>query len=179
MGLLTAIGIGIAASTALGSIGQVKAGNAAKRAGELNAEREEFNAGIADLQAADATQRGQDEANLIRSGVRSLIGAQRAGFAGQGVVIGEGSARDVQADTAYLGERDAQQRLNNAALEAWGYRVEAYDRRMAAQISRQTGQAAASAGRWGAATTAIGGATNVMLLNKYGWGPRTTAPTGV
>lgn len=139
----------------LDSVGKVKAGNAAKRAGE-------FNAQVAELQADDALQRGREDESRIRQGVRVGIGSQRAGFAGQNVDVGSGSAVDVQADAAYLGELDALTTRNNAMREAWGYRVEAQNYRMG-------GQQAQSASRWNAAGTVLGGATSLYAA-RYGFG---------
>jgi hypothetical protein len=164
---LIALGTSIAGTT-LSAVGSVKSGNAAKRAGESMAQREEYNAAIADLQADDALARGDEEASRFATQVRSLIGTQRAGFAAQNVVVGEGSARDVQQDTAYRGELDRQEILANAKREAWGFRVEAEDRRKGAEVARAGGNAAASAGRWGAAATALGGAGS-LALSAYGW----------
>jgi hypothetical protein len=115
-----------------------------------------------------------DEASRFGAQVRALVGSQRASFAGQGVDVGSGSAADVQADAAYLGELDKRQILSNAQREAWGYRVDAENNRRNADIARKGGAAAQSASRWGAASTALG-ATSSFLIQKYGW-ERTPAP---
>lgn len=169
VGTLGIIALGlVAGGTALSATGQVKAGNAAERAGAAAADREIYNSRVAELLSADALARGFDEESRFRTQVRTLIGSQRAAFAGQNVDVGSGSAADVQADAAYLGELDAQTIRLNAAREAWGYQVEAEDRRMAADVARKGGQAAASAGRWGAAATGLSGAGS-LLLTAYGW----------
>jgi hypothetical protein len=90
-----------------------------------------------------------------------LIGTQRAGFAGQNVDVGQGSPTDVQGDAAYLGELDALKIRNNAAREAWGYRVQA-------QNARMGGQNAQTASQYGAAATLIGGGIS-LLASRYGW----------
>lgn len=93
-------------------------------AGRYNAELAERNADLAEQRAKDATRRGREAEQRHRVDVRRLIGAQRAAFAAQNVELDSGSALDVQMDTAYLGELDALTIRNNAALEAWGYRVQ-------------------------------------------------------
>jgi hypothetical protein len=161
-----------AAGTAISAAGSIKAGNAAQRAGNAAAEREEWNAQVAELQAADALARGAEEESQFRTQVRQLIGSQRAAYAGQNVDVGSGSAAAIQGDSAYLGELDAQRIRSRAASEAWGYEVEAYDRRLAANYSRMSGQAAASAGRWGAAGAIVGGVSTLLtgpLASKFGW----------
>jgi hypothetical protein len=181
MAAATAFLVGSAiAGIGMQAYGQIKGGRAAQTAANAAAEREEFNAGLADQAAGDARARGAEEAGRFRAGVRSLIGSQRAGFAGQGVKVGQGSARDVTADAAHLGELDARQIVANAEREAWGFEMEAKDRRMGADVARRGGQAAASAGRWGAAGTVLGGAN--MLVSRYGWpsggGGSTPLPSG-
>lgn len=157
IGTMTAITLGlVAGGAAVSAVGQVKAGNAARRLGD-------FNAQVAELQATDALARGQAEESQFRQSVRGLIGQQRTGFAGQNVDVGSGSAADVQADAAFLGELDALTIRNNAAREAWGYRVDAQNARLGGQMQQ-------SAARWGAAGTILG-ASGSILMQRYGWRP--------
>ena len=152
---MTLIALGLAAGgTALSARGQIKAGNAAKKAGDANA-------AILEARAIDATSRGVDEEQRYRSSVRGLIGSQRAGFAAQGIDVGSGSAADVQADSAYLGELDALTIRNNAAREAWGFRVEA-------QQAREGGKIAQKEGRWGAVNSIVGTAGS-LAMSKFGF----------
>src|SRR5688572_21516346 len=115
----------MAGGTALQVYGQIKSGNAAKRAATEGRDLELYNAQVAEESAKDATARGQDEAAKQAAMTRGVIGSQRAGFAGQNVDVNQGSAVDVQADAAYLGELDRQTILNNAAREALGYKQDA------------------------------------------------------
>jgi hypothetical protein len=156
MGLITGITLGLAAAgTAISAIGQIKAGNEAKRIGE-------FNAAASEARAVDALARGKEEEDRFRAGVRGLIGSQRSAFAAQGVVVSEGSAVDVQADTAYLGELDSLTVRNNAAREAWGYRVEAEE-------YRRGGEQAKRASRFGAASSILSTGSS-LLVARYGFG---------
>jgi hypothetical protein len=179
---LTTLAIVMAAtSTATQVYGAVKQGQAAKKAGQAGqaaaddqASLSDYNAGVAELQATDAIARGTDEENRYRTQVRGIVGQQRAEFAGANIDVGYGSAVDVQADAAMLGELDALQIKTNAAREAWGYKVQAEDYRRQGQIQRKTGQQLAAAGNAnasaayiGAAGTALGGASS-LLLTKYG-----------
>jgi len=148
----------IIGSTAMQVVGQIKAGNAAKNIGEMNAQ-------LAEQQSRDAIMRGKEEEQGFRMGVKTLIGSQRAGFAGQGVDVNQGSALDVQADAAFLGELDALRIRTNAQREAHGYQAEA-------EIMRKQGSAAQTASRWQAGATALGGAAQAgsVLSARYGWG---------
>lgn len=154
--------------------GQVKSGNAASRAGRAAAERDEFNASVADLQAKDALAVGREEESSFRTQVRGLIGTERVAFASQNVDVRSGSAADVQADTAYLGELDAQRIRANAARQAWGLQVQAADYRHAAAVSRAGGSAAATAAYVGAGATALTGTS--LLMDRYGWGQKKQTP---
>jgi len=170
------------AGTATQVVGQVKAGRAARRAGEAGqavaesqAELAEFNASVADLQAKDARELGAEEERRYRQGVDVLIGAQRAGIAAGNVDVGYGSAVDVQADAAYMGELDALTIRTNAAREAWGYEVEATDLRKRAEIARQEGVYLEREGRerqgqhrLAAAGAIIGGGAS-LLEARYGF----------
>lgn len=146
------------AATAIDVVGQVKAGNAAKKQGDYNAQ-------IAESQAADAIDRGRQDEAQFRLGVKATIGSARSNFAAQGVDVGSGSAADVQADAAFLGELDALRIRTNAQREALGYKADAENARMA-------GKNAQTSSRWSAASTVLGGATNVISIGqkRYGWG---------
>lgn len=170
-----------AASTGVQVYGAIKQGQAAKKAGAAGqaaandqASLSDYNASVAGLQADDAIARGADEENRYRTQVRGIVGQQRADFAGANIDVGYGSAVDVQADAAYLGELDALQIRTNAAREAWGYEVQEEDYRREGEITRKTGEQIAAAGRAnakaayiGAVGTALGGASS-LLLTKYG-----------
>lgn len=146
-----------AAGTVYSALKQHEAGQQAKAIGD-------FNASIAEQQATDALSRGQVDEERFRQGVRALIGSQRAGFASQGVDVGSGSALATQADASYLGELDALTIRNNAAREAWGYKVQAQDARMGGQYQAQAANAQA-------VSTVVGGvgAVGGMLGQRYGW----------
>jgi len=178
MAVFTAIAI---ASLAVSAYGAYKASKAAKDAGKAQqsaansqADLAEYNAGIADVQATDATARGAEDESRFRMGVRGMIGAQRAGIAAGNIDVGYGSAVDVQADAAFLGELDALTVRTNAAREAWGYKVGAEDLRRRAAISRKEGVNLAATGDANAATirvqagaTLLTGAGNLMQA-RYG-----------
>jgi hypothetical protein len=172
---------GMAASTAWKAYSEHKAGSAAKKLGEAQgdaadseAQLSDYNAAVAELQAGDAVTRGTQQENRFRVGVRGMVASQRAGFAGNGVDVGFGSAVDVQADAAYLGEIDALQIRSNAAREAWGYKVQAEDFRRRGVIQRKEGKNARLAGKIAGSAanaeafgTVLGGTTS-LLQAKYG-----------
>jgi len=196
MGATAAISIGLfAAGTALDAFGQVKAGNAQQRIAELNAQAIEetadinadlilqnaaqnaeilaFNARMKEAQGRDAIRRGVETEGLYRTGVRQLIGEQRASYGAQGVEVNdvEGSAGQVQLDTAYQGEIDALTIRVNASREAWGYQVEAENERMQRRALLKTSQQEATAvrktGRIQALNARLGG-NYAQSAGRYG-----------
>lgn len=181
MGWITAATL--LASAAVKTVGTIKAGNAAKRAGESaqrasedQADLADYNAAVAEIQAADAVTRGADEEARFRSKVRGVIGSQRAGFAAGNIDVGFGSAVDVQADAATLGELDALTIRTNAAREAWGYQVSAVDLKARGRILRKEGAAQAESGRVMQRASRYEGVGSVLgtsaslLEAKYGMG---------
>jgi len=182
MAWVTAMLVASAATTAYGSYKQgkalKKAGQAAQRSAEDEAQLSDYNAGVAKLQAADALARGADDEARFRDQVKGVIGAQRAGFAAGNIDVGFGSAVDVQADAATLGELDALTIRTNAAREAWGYQVNEIDLKKRGEILRKEGKNAAAAGRAQATAAYIGGAGTLLgtggnlLQAKYGIGKK-------
>jgi hypothetical protein len=112
---------------------------ASYKSGKINQNIAETNAKVTDFQATDAINRGKIEEDNLRLEVRRVIGAQRAAYAGQNVDVNEGSASVAQEDTAYLGELDALTIRNNAAREAYGYKVESFNQRSQGSLDRMRG----------------------------------------
>ena len=134
------------AGNAVGALGQLYAGYAGYQAGRANEALANWNADTLDLQAQDAITQGFEAEGRLRRNVVGLVGVQRAGFSNQGVDVNQGSAADVQIDTVRQGETDALTVRNNAAREAWAYRVRAAQ-------TRAEGEQAAASGR----SQAVGG----------------------
>jgi hypothetical protein len=136
----TVISIGLtAASTAMSMIGQGQ--QAAAQAGMANyqAQMARNNQMVAEWNAQRALQQGQVAEQQQRTKAAQLIGAQRAALAAQGGDINSGSPLDIVGDTARAGEFDALTTRNNAATQAYGYRVQA------ANAAGQANAASASA----------------------------------
>lgn len=110
--------------------------DALKRQGKAEEEISNQEARLLELQAEDALARGRVEsANVLRKG-RFVKGAQHAGYAGQGVAVGTGTAAAVQAETDQMSGMDALTVQNNAFREAWGYRSAATTTRFEGKMKR-------------------------------------------
>lgn len=157
----TALAILAGGYAGLGAYGSMQQAKAAKQEGEYTAKMLEINAGIADAQAKDALEIGEDQESRHQAEVRKLIGEQRVSFAGSGVDISSGSALDVLEDTSFLGELDRATIANNARREAWGFTVQGTDLRNRAKLAR-AGAANAAAGYTNQAYShVIGGAATI------------------
>ena len=131
---------------------------------------------IAEIQAADALQRGAYHAGQIRMRAGQIVGQQRAAYGASGVDANTGSAARVQVATRAMGELDAQTAQNNAARQAWGYNVTAQQYGEQAGLDRQAQGQAATGALLGGIGQAAGGAGSLYrsahgsLLGGYGMG---------
>ena len=80
-----------------------------------------YNKQVSDYQAQDAIARGAIEEQKQREQTRQLMGRQRAAMGASGAEVGSGSFGDLLAQSAGMGERDANTIRNNAMRAAWGY----------------------------------------------------------
>lgn len=153
---------------------QRKNANALISQGVYTKSRYDYNAGIADIQAADATRRGTLDANNLNSQTRQLAGSQRATLAASGVDVNSGTAAAIVDETYILGERDATTIRNNAALEAFGFQTQAAD-------LRQQGAMAADAANQNARTLRQEGWNTLMTgaAQNYGIYRSFSTPTSV
>lgn len=116
---LALAGVGTGASV-LGQINQQAAMGAQQSyMAQLSRQRQ----ALADQQAQDAIQRGQVAEQKQRDLTKQRIGTQQAALAAQGTDL-SGSPTDILGDTARAGEMDALTIRNNAAREAYGYKVQ-------------------------------------------------------
>lgn len=116
-----------AAGAIFSAVSAISQGNAAKAAGDYNAQIAEQNAAIA-RQQAEAQARQQDRENYLR------LGAIKAAQGHAGGEAGAGSVLDVLGDVAAQGELEKQDILYRGELAARGYmNTAALDRYSGAQ----------------------------------------------
>lgn len=96
----------------------------------------EGNAKLAELNADDATRRGNEQANALRRQGRKIRGEQRAASAAQGIDPDSGTAGDIQDESARNVELDVITIKGNAWREAWGHKVQAEDLRYQGKMAR-------------------------------------------
>lgn len=112
--------------------------------GQFAKQMGEQNASFANLQASQAIQNGELMAEREGTKAGALIGAQRASYAAQGVAVNSGSAAAAQADTAGMSAIDQLMIRNNAAREAWGYKVQALNDTTQGKFAALAGKANAN-----------------------------------
>lgn len=114
----------MAVSAAVSAYGAYQTSQANKDAANYQAQVAQNNAQIASWNAQDALDRGQRAEADQRLKNSQFKGDQRASLAARGLDLGEGSPVDILATTDFMGERDALTIRDNAAKEAWGYRIQ-------------------------------------------------------
>lgn len=83
------------------------------------------NAAIADIQAQDAQNRGELNAQKSERQGSQVTGAQRATYAARGLDLGVGTPSDVIDQTNFFAESDAATARTNANKEAWALKSQA------------------------------------------------------
>lgn len=170
-------------STVLGAVGASNEASANQEAFKYRAaiaQRNKQIAGIAaqearsrgEIQATDAIARGIQAESQSRARVSRLIGEQRVALGASGVSVDAGTAGDIQADTAALGEFDALTIRANTERDVRALRLASAD--TAAQFEQQAlasadeaalaergATAAGTAGIFNVGATLLSGASSV------------------
>ena len=158
---LTAAAIAIPAALTL--LGTAQRAGAEREAGELNKKIARRNADLARIQERAALERGEREANRVRTQQQQVIGAQRAALAAQGIFVDTGTAANLQEDTRRVAEEDIIRIRNNARMEAWGYKNEIKEFEFEEELIGFGTQAAIQ-------TTILGGVTQATNIGFRGVG---------
>lgn len=128
---------------AIAIAGGVMGAQNAKQEGAFNASMLTGNAAFKQQAADETIAAGNTSADWQRVRTGQAVGTQRSALAANGIDVNSGSAANLQDDTAMLGELDALTIQNNAAREAYGYKVQAkQDLLNAAQVKVNAGNKA-------------------------------------
>lgn len=159
------------ASAAVGAAGMVQQGQAQRRQSAYQSAVAEANAAAAD-QAAQAQDRAADRAleqgrvaeQRQRLQTAQVLSGQRAAQAAAGVQVDSGSALDLTADTAQIGELDALSRRQSAEEDAYQHRWQAYQARTSANAALAQGTLAGMRGDAAVSSSLM--AAGGSLLNR-------------
>lgn len=128
---------------AVAMVGGMMGAQNAKQEGAFNSSMLAGNAALKEQAAQETIGAGETSADWQRVRTGQAVGTQRSAQAANGIDVNSGSASQLQDDTAMLGELDALTIQNNAAREAYGYRVQAkQDLMNAAQVKTNAGNKA-------------------------------------
>lgn len=122
--------------TALGGASQAYT---SYEAGQSNSAIDQFNARNSRKQAEQSLQAGGMQAARVDTRETILRGQQTAGFAGQGVLVGAGTARSVVAGSEAVSEMDKLMIGINARRQAYGYEVAAANSDFQAHLAKVRG----------------------------------------
>lgn len=157
------------AASAVSAVGTLGSGFASYQAGNAQADVLRQNAKMDERAARDAIDRGDEAAAAHYREVSQLKGQQMAAMSANGIDVTFGSAAQLQADTAMLANQDASIILDNAAREAEGLRISAWNHKAAAKQAKAKGRSDMVSSAFSAAGTILGGASQVRGINaKYG-----------
>lgn len=132
------------------------------------ADLSEINAQISDVAVKQELQRGSEQASQLKLQAANMKSSQKAALAASGVVINEGSAKNILDSTDYMVARDIDTINANAVRAAFGQKTQSMNYRLQAG-SQRAGATAISPGMQ-AATSLLGSAGNVAtnwyMMNK-------------
>jgi hypothetical protein len=109
----------------IGGIGTIYSGIKGATDAQASAQAEwNANDALAQYGARNATLKGTADASNARALGAQVQAGQKVAYTNSGVDSTVGTAAAVQADTAGQSELDAQTAKNNAARQAWGFKVQ-------------------------------------------------------
>jgi hypothetical protein len=143
---------------AMAVVGGIQQGRQQEAAAGQAAQAGRTNAMLANQAADRALEQGRIDAGLQRLRTAQAVGAVRTAAAANGGVVGEGSNQLLAEDTAAAGELDALTIMNNAAREAYGYKVQAFQDNRNATNAVLSGQQAKQSSIMGGVLNGVGSA---------------------
>ncbi len=157
-----------AASLGMSALGSIAQGQQQSASAKYNAQIAENNAKIAAQNATFAGEEGAVNTEIAQQKTRSNVADIKVAQAANGVNVNTGSAVDVRASAAELGELNAMNIRSNAARQAYGYQTQAASDKAQAALDRQEASYDKSAGLIKGATTLIGGAASGYQSGLWG-----------
>lgn len=121
---VVALGI-LAAGVGLQAYGQYRNMTAEAHMRKYQAQIQENNAQLANMEGDLRQEQGQVDVYRYRLAVNRLLSKQKVGFAASGLDISQGTPVEVMAGTAQIGETEAQTIKFNSLLDVWRLRNQA------------------------------------------------------
>lgn len=132
-----------AAGAGASTVGSFYAAKGQQVAANAQANMDDLNARLDENQAQQALAQGQAEAQNVMLKTAQVKGAQKAGFAANGIDIGAGggvgsTVNNVLSSTEVVGQIDKNTTLANSVKTAWGYRMQGVSAQNDALMQRAT-----------------------------------------
>jgi hypothetical protein len=162
----TAAAIAGISGSLLSAGGAVSGGYATANAANYQAAVAKNNQVIALQNAEYATEAGEAQANIVGLKGAETSGKVKAGQAASGIDVNTGSTVGVQAATREAGQLDSETVLNNAELQAYGYRAKATGFEAEAGLDTMKASQAEEAGWLSGSGGALSSASSIGL--KWG-----------
>lgn len=159
--LTTIAMVGSLIASGVGAVSAVQQGQAQSAQAKYQASVNRENAKASQWQADDARVRGQQEEVAQRRKTGLLLESQKTALAGQGFSMGDSTASDILADTATLGEIDAQTIRQNAERNAWGFEQQRNNYNNNASLNSMAASNYSTAGWMNATSSLFSGASSV------------------
>lgn len=142
--------------------GQYQSGREAKAQAESQAAWNEYNAQLAEREAAEAQEAAAYEEKKFRKGGERLKARQRALYAKSGVVISEGSPLEKMEETASELEMEALNIRRTGQLGYQRYTAQAGLERMMGKSALLKGRARRRASYWRMGATGLSGTADIL-----------------
>jgi hypothetical protein len=124
------------ALAALQVVGGFQQADITRKNGDLQNDIAEMNAKFADLDAFNARAQGQSNAARYDSTVNQTIAADKAAYAGAGVDVGYGTAKDIEADNKIAATNNVLQIKRQAENQAVGFQTQAINIRLGGHMTQ-------------------------------------------
>jgi hypothetical protein len=147
--------------SAVSAVGAIQSANAQASAASYQAQVAKNNQTTAYQNAEYAEQAGQAKAEDQSLKARAQLGAARTNAAASGLDVNSGSAADVQTTQAETGTLDTQRTIDQANLQAYGYRTQAASFGDQAQLDTMTAQDASASAPIAAAGSVLSGISSL------------------
>lgn len=157
----------ILAATAVGAVASIQAGQAAAAAGKYQQTIAEQNATIYEQKAERSKEIGEYNIKRFeRQFSKNLDSVERA-YAFSGVDVTRGTPLAIMEEYLTEAEIEKANIRYNASIEAGDYREAAVLSRMEGQLATYQGRQLQTASYFKAGQTLLGGASDIMSINKY------------
>ena len=132
----------------------------------------QINSRFASMESRDIIKQGNKRAIEQGKNIKQLVGKQKAGFASGNVLVGDGTAAQIENQTIEIGQEEQRNIRNNAWKQAFGIRQQARSAEVAADNAKRQADFESKNTLIAGALSAIGGvAGGVSSFTGSGFDP--------